>query len=190
MMEDKNVFLGETDKVKIRLLIEDDKGIYRAMSLSRPGPSLAADDRAFNVLWGYMKEDTTLACTIVEKATNNICGFCQLSKLDTGTPEVSVDIIDGYMGNGYAFEATELLMQYAALEFPLQYFVWCAYTGNSVSRHLAEKHGGVFVKEEPFLPDNLLQFALESGAIKPEDINYICTYHISKYCNALSAGKI
>ena len=43
-----------------------------------------------------------LACTIIEKVGKEICGFCQLDKIDIPTPYIGIEMRDGDMGKEYA----------------------------------------------------------------------------------------
>lgn len=98
--------------------------------------------------------------------------------MDTPAPEVGIDIRDGYMGKGYAQEAVKLLMIYTSKNYNVDYFVWKAKKANSISRHIAEKQGGVLISEEPTMEQWLIDLGREKGVLKEEDIFYVCTYRI------------
>lgn len=59
--------------------------------------------------WQDLNATNVFSCTVVEKGTGKICGFCQFRSIDTFTPEVGIDMRDGYMEKGYAQEAVKLL---------------------------------------------------------------------------------
>ena len=40
-------------------------------------------------------------CTIIEKIGREVCGFCQLEHADASTPQIEIDIRDGYVERGY-----------------------------------------------------------------------------------------
>ena len=87
---------------------------------------------------------------------------------------------DDYMGRGYAQEAVRLLMDYAGRHFEVNYFIWKANRANKVSRHIAKKLGGVLISEEPTMKPWLIDYGRKLGALKEEEISYICTYRIKK----------
>lgn len=103
-----------------------------------------------------------------------------LKNVDTPTPEIGIDMRDDYMGRGYAQEAVRLLMTYAYEHFDVDYFIWKVDKENTVSRHIAEKLGGVLITEEPTMEQWLIDYGRKVGALKEEDISYICTYRIEK----------
>lgn len=82
------------------------------------------------------------------------------------------------MGRGYAQEAVRLLIEFAYRHFEVNYFIWKANMVNTVSRHIAEKLGGVLVSEEPTMEQWLIDYGRKLGALKDEDISHICTYRI------------
>lgn len=58
--------------------------------------------------WQCLNDEDAFSCTIIEKGTEEIYGFCQFKNIDTHIPEMSIDVRDGYMGKGYAKEAVRL----------------------------------------------------------------------------------
>lgn len=70
-------------------------------------------------------------------------------------------------------------MDYASKHFEVDCFIWKV---NTVSRHIAEKLGRVFISEEPKMEQWFIDYGMELGAWKEEDISYICTYRIEKVC--------
>ena len=131
-------------------------------------------------IWKEVNAANGFPCAIIEKSTGETCGFCQLKNVDTSTLEVGIDMRDDYMGRGYAQEAVRLLMDYASEHFEVDYFIWKVNKVNAVSRHIAEKLGGVLVSEEPTMDQWLIDYGRKLGALKEEDISYICLYRIEK----------
>lgn len=131
-------------------------------------------------IWEEVNAANGFACAIIEKSTGETCGFCQLKNVDISTPEVGIDIRDGYMGKGYAQEAVRLLFDYASIHCGVDYFIWKADKTNAVSRHIAEKLGGGLVSEEPTMEQWIIDYGRKVGALKEEDISYIRTYRIEK----------
>ena len=170
---------GDGKQVYIRKLTEEDYPTYREVSYAHFSYKNVFTEKFMQTIWKEVNAASGFACVIIEKSTGEICGFCQLKNVDTPTPEVGIDMRDDYMGRGYAQEAVRLLMDYARGHFKVDYFIWKANKANKVSRHIAEKLGGELASEEPTMEQWLIDYGRELGALKEEDISYICTYKIS-----------
>lgn len=168
---------GDGKQVYIRKLAEEDYPIYREVTYAHFSYKNAFTEKFMQVIWKDVNAAKGLACAIVE-STGETCGFCQLKNIGTPTPEIGIDIRDSYMGRGYAQEAVRLLMGYASQHYNVDYFIWKADKTNAVSRHIAEKLGGELISEEATMEQWLIDYGKELGALKEEDISYICTYHI------------
>ena len=169
---------GEGKQVYIRKLIEEDYPTYREISYAHFSYKNVFTEKFMQTIWKEINAANGLACAIIEKCTGEICGFCQLKNVDTFTPEVGVDMRDDYMGRGYAQEAVRLLFDYASRHFEVDCFIWKVNKENTVSRHIAEKLGGVLISEEPTMEQWLIDLGREKGVLKEEDIFKVCTYRI------------
>ena len=169
---------GEGKQVYIRKLIEEDYPTYREISYAHFSYKNVFTEKFMQTIWKEINAANGLACAIIEKCTGEICGFCQLKNVDTFTAEVGVDMRDDYMGRGYAQEAVRLLFDYASRHFEVDCFIWKVNKENTVSRHIAEKLGGVLISEEPTMEQWLIDLGREKGVLKEEDIFYVCTYRI------------
>ena len=101
---------GDGKQIYIRKLSEEDYSVYREVNYSRSLFQKVFDDNLMQSIWKMANAEDILVCTIIEKAGKEICGFCQLDKIDTSTPYIGIDMRDGYMGKGYAQEAARLLI--------------------------------------------------------------------------------
>ncbi len=171
---------GDSKQVYIRKLVEGDYSIYREVSYAHFSYKNVFTEKLMQTLWKEVNAANGLACTIVEKNTGEICGFCQLKNIDISTPEIGIEMRDDYMGRGYAQEAVKRLIKYGSEHFEVDYFIWKASKTNLVSRHIAEKLGGVLISEEPTMEQWIIDYGRELDALKDEDISYICTYRIEK----------
>lgn len=169
---------GESKQVFIRKLIEEDYPIYREVTYAHFSYKNVFTEKFMQVIWKEVNAANGLACAIIEKSTGETCGFCQLKNVDISVHEIGIDIRDGYMGRGYAQEAVKLLISYASETYDVDYFVWKANKANFVSRHIAEKLGGVLISEEPTMEQWIIDYGREKGVLKEEDISYVCTYKI------------
>ena len=170
----------EGKQVYIRKLREEDYPIYRKVSYAHFSYKKVFTEKFMQSIWKEVNAANGLACAIIEKSTGETCGFCQLKNVDISTPEVGIDMRDDYMGRGYAQQAVRLLLDYAYRHFEVDYFIWRADKANAVSTHIVEKLGGELISEEPTMEQWIIDYGRELGALKEEDISYICTYRIER----------
>ena len=176
------VSYGDGKQVYIRKLREEDYLIYREVNYSRSLFQKVFDDNLMQGIWNMANAEDILVCTIIEKAGKEICGFCQLDKIDTPTPYIGIDMRDGYMGKGYAQEATRLLIDYASKYYNVDHFIWKADKDNYASRHIAEKLGGQLIAEKTALSQSVIDFGKANSTLTDEGITYVCVYRIEKSC--------
>lgn len=162
------------------MVLEIDYSVYREVNYSRPLFQNVFDDNLMQGIWKMANAEDILVCTIIEKIGKEICGFCQLDKIDTPTPYIGIDMRDGYMGKGYVQEAVRLLIDYASKHYDVAHFIWKADKGNYVSRHIAEKLDGQLIAEKTALPQSVIEFGKANGTLTNEDITYVCVYRIEK----------
>ena len=158
------VILKSSDKVSIAEIDEETKEIYRQMSQSRSVVKSMYSSEQFPQTWESLKTND-FVCTVIENQTGQVCGFVQILETDTKTPEVGIDIMDEFMGNGYGYEATKLLMEYYAETHEVKYFRWKASTDNAASCAIAKKHGGTIVKKKTSIPQRVIDFGKENGIL-------------------------
>ena len=89
---------GGGKQVYIRKLIEEDYPTYREVSYAHFSYKNVFTEKFMQTIWKEVNAVNSFPCAIIEKCTGEICGFCQLKNVDTSTPEVGIDIRDGYMG--------------------------------------------------------------------------------------------
>lgn len=164
---------SEGKQVLIRKLIKEDYPIYREVTYSHFSYKNVFTEKFMQKIWEEVNAANVRACAIVEKSTGEICGFCQPENIDTPTPEIGIDIKDGYVGKGYAQEAVKLLINYASQTFDVDYFIWKANKTNSISRYIAEKLGGELISDEPTMEQWTIDYGREKGVLTEEDISYI-----------------
>lgn len=170
--------MEDTNRILIRKLSEEDYPIYKEVTYAHFSYKKVFTEKFMQTIWKEVNAANGFPCAIIEKGTGETCGFCQLKNVDTLTPEVGIDMRDDYMGRGYAQEAVRLLFDYASKHFKVDYFIWKADRANVVSRHIAEKLGGELISEESTMEQWIIDYGGELGALKEEDISYICTYRI------------
>ncbi len=171
------VILKSSDKVSITEIDEDTKEIYRQMSQSRSVVKSLYSSEQFPQTWERLKIND-FVCPVIENRTGQVCGFVQILETDTTTPEVGIDIVDEFMGNGYGYESTKILMEYYAETHEVEYFRWKASTDNAASCAIAKKHGGTIMKKKTSIPQRVIDFGKENGFLTDEDITYIYIFRI------------
>lgn len=163
--------------VSICTMDDEAKDEYRNMQINRSLIKSMFNDKNFNRTWAELLDDS-FVCSIIENSTGKICGFVQMMDKESKTPEIGIDIIDGYMSQGYGYESTKLLIEYYTDNFEIDYFRWKADTTNKVSCAIAKKQGGIMVKEKPFMPQKVIDTCISNGYMTEEDISYVYIYHI------------
>ena len=169
--------LKRSDKVSISEIDEETKEIYRQMSQSCSVIKSMYSSEKFSQTWENIKAND-FVCPVIENRTGKVCGFCQILETESKTPEVGIDIMEEFMGNGYGYESTKLLMEYYAETHEVEYFRWKASTMNEASCAIARKHGGVIAKKKTLIPQRVIDFGKENGILTDEDITYIYIFHI------------
>lgn len=171
------VILKSSDKISVAQIDEGTKEIYRQMSQSRSVVKALYSSDKFPQTWDQLKAND-LVCPVIEKQTGRVCGFAQILETESKTPEVGIDIMDEFMGKGYGYESTKLLMEYYTETHEVEYFRWKASTDNVASCAIAKKHGGCIVKKKTSIPQRVIDFGKENGILTDEDITYIYLFHI------------
>lgn len=166
-------------QIIIRDLRDEDYDKYHDIFYSHSQFKKVFDLLLMDKLWTAANSEDMLVCTIIDKASGEICGFCQLDRVRISAPEIGINIADAYMGKGYAQEAVKLMLEYVVRNLGINQFIWKADADNAVSRHIVEKLGGVLISETTLLSQDVLERGQEKGWIDPEDISRICRYLIA-----------
>ncbi len=169
----------ESENLIVRHLEEADKEFYFNIHCSRWKYLELYTEHIFEKEWEGQFSEKIISCVVIEKASGKICGFCELSKAETRTPHIGIDIFDTYKGNGYGQEVATLLIHYGKTELDIDYLIWEVFASNSISRHMAEKNGGELLEKKTLVPKELLDEGIEKGLLTEEDISYIYVYKIS-----------
>ena len=172
-------FLAEDDIIGMRLMRPKEAGLH--FEMTRKNTELqTVHEWLCAHLQDEIKAGKKIVYTIIDKASESVCGFCQLDMENPKQPEIGIDIDSSFAGKGYGYRATSLLLESASTWPDTEKFVWTVYSHNWPSRHLAEKLGGVLVGEEPLLSKEFIEYGVQNNILKDEDITKVCKYIISK----------
>lgn len=170
----------ESSLVFLKHLTEEYKQGYQDMVYAQTPYKKAYTKKVLDNLWKIEMSEKQDSFAIIERSTGNISGFCMINEVNTDHPSLGIDMLDDYTGRGYAQAAIKLLIQYAFDNYSMDALLWKADRKNMISRHIAEKMGGILIKEEPTLSQDMVDLGIRVGAFKEEDINYICTYRVER----------
>lgn len=172
-------YLEGDEVIGIRRITDADKDAYYHMGKSRSFMKAVYDD-IFERLWNEFVSEEVIMFTAFEKESNSICGFCQLDMTHPSEPEIGIDMLDGYMDKGYGTRTASAVIRYASTWDSVDFFLWKADTDNIKSRKIAEHLDGALIQERKFLPDSIIDYGLEKGILKEEDLTTVCKYKIRK----------
>ncbi len=164
---DENGIFTETEHYLIRKILPKDRPYYEKLALHTLPDFLElpqdAQERAVFHVWDTLQEEEHLTCTILTKADNAFCGFCQLQWIASPVPEIGIALLPAFQKQGIALEVLPAFMRQAKKILPISHFTAKIKQNNLPSQQLAEKIGGICISTNaPFpkdLPPELRAFA-------------------------------
>lgn len=75
-------------------------------------------------------------------------GSTELMHLPSKTPEIGIALLENYRNKGFALKILQLLMKQTCKEQEVDYFLARISSRNPHSKHVCEKIGGIFIREE------------------------------------------
>ncbi len=122
---------------------------------------------------------------IAEKASLQECGYIELDYGNPEMPEVDIAVLEEYQRKGYAFEATQILLEYVFEKETVKCVIWNAFDSNIVSCKIAEKLGGVAVKGKNLIVEAMHESGFHMDSVDDKEIPKIVTYEIRKVVSPL-----
>lgn len=137
---------AEDDIICLRAIRPSDKedylNIYRAKEIWKglfANPDLHAEEG----MWNDFNSPSILNTVIIRKADGAFCGFCGLQEFtELDAPELSVELIGEFQGQGLGARALALLMKRFAEVTGSSMFASKVSCGNVASQKLMRKLGG------------------------------------------------
>ena len=109
----------------------------------------------------HWKDEKIGFCAVVEKASNQVIGWCGLWRLkETGETEVGYAVAKDFWGKGYAGEAAEAFLVYGFDILNLEKIVAVARPENTASRRVMEKLGMKYDYTGEFYGKQLVHYSI------------------------------
>ena len=106
------------------------------------------DDEEYRRLgWGILFK-VGIVLFVIEKGTNNLCGYVELKHIDSEHPEIGIELFKKYQRQGIGYKAIKLMLSKAQQIHPVSSYKIRIYYDNISSQKLFEKLGAVKVGEE------------------------------------------
>lgn len=103
------------------------------------------DYRRFS--WGILFK-VGILLFVIEKSTNNLCGYVELKHIDSDHPEIGIELFKKYQRKGIGHKTIRLMLRKAQQIHPVSSYKVRIYYDNIPSQKLFEKLGAVKVGEE------------------------------------------
>lgn len=176
----------ENNLYQLRPLNPQDRDYYmRTVIANSNTPGMYKMPGFSDYMWETTpQEDEQIFC-IFEKPSGSYCGFCNVRKSDTTTPEIGISLLPEYQGKEIGVQALHLLMDTFRIEHPVDYFIARVESSNRHSLRLMEKMDAVLFQFEDSefkqAMDALSARMAEKGIFaqeerqSPMNSKYICT---------------
>lgn len=102
---------------------------------------------------------------IIEKTTNNFCGYVQLKHIDSDQPEIGIELLKKYQHQGIGYRTIRLMLNKAQQVHPVSSYKIKIYNDNISSQKLFEKLGAERIGEEE---SEIVKFMREAKEIFKE----------------------
>lgn len=165
-----DILINRTEgDISIHTATEADKEDYIALelkgdmlqSLVKVGADKEID--MHSIIWGERYKSDCIMFAIVENATNQTVGFCEIENVSADEPTIGITIAEGYRGKGYGYLATKMMIEEGWKIFTHPYFIWEVEQENIASKKLAKKLGGVLINHRCVLPESIIQVMRKNG---------------------------
>jgi RimJ/RimL family protein N-acetyltransferase len=103
---------------------------------------LISDDIIKN-MWEYMFEDKRVSYCIMTARENDFCGYCAVKDLDADKPEIEIELLRKYRGQGIGYQALSDMMASIEETSNVSGFISVVEPDNYISQKLMYKLGGI-----------------------------------------------
>ncbi len=147
MIIDKPIALTE-GPITIRTITEADKYAFADIVLGRDimKPFAKNNETVANsirdIVWEDRQISDSISFLIVENDSKAEIGICEIHRLESSEPLISITIDDSYHNKGYGYLASKMMLEECWKIFDNPFFVWEVEKENIPSKRLAVKLGG------------------------------------------------
>ena len=100
--------------------------------------------------WEDMFAEGRLPYSIKETENKEFCGYCAIKNIKADKPEIEIELLEKFRGQGIGYVALYYLIDTLAKEYGIRKFTYCTDSDNYASQALVSKVGG--------RPDGLKRF--------------------------------
>lgn len=184
----KNDFVINGDKIILSPLDQSNMEMYlfvykRASSFSKVYemmPDFWEEQRRWIEEYVACKRNDIERFLIVEKKTLQGCGYINLDYECPEMPGVDIAILKKYQRKGYASEAAQLLLKKTFEKDTVKSIIWNVFSSNTASCKIAEKLGGVIVKERNLIVDTMREAGFNMDEIDDKESLKSVAYEVRR----------
>lgn len=145
----RKVFVEDEKYVLSRYEVSEQDLYLKAWNEIFESTPVSHDENFKQKFWNDVLSDTTkLQLKIVDKLTQEYVGEVTLMKLNTEAPELGIQLLRKYHGQGIGTRVMKLFVAKLKAVLQIEYFSVRIFSDNHVSQKMFEKMGAVKIGEE------------------------------------------
>ena len=157
---DRKAF-ASNEKYSLYSLIDEEREMYYELFKKRAMErNLDFDEKYLKLMWNSLHEIKSRVYSIYDNF-DNYCGYIELDNPTSDTPEIGIEIAVDFRNKGIAPSIVPIFIKAVCEQQFVEYFEVKIYKTNSHSRHVFEKLGAEFVKEEKSEINDILKQTLD-----------------------------
>ena len=143
--KDNGVFAENKDFL-LRARKETDKEDYLNLCIEISVMPSMYDDNFKELSWKDLLDE--IEVFVINKENNEFCGEITLKNYNSDTPEIGINLLKKYRGQGIGYKVTKLFMETVCQIQNIEYFIVRIYSDNLHSQNLFKKFGAIKIGEE------------------------------------------
>lgn len=150
---DSTVILSENENYYLKFLEVKDRDIFiKITAYTSFIPRVYKSTYYCDYFWNSVPDSDEQVLIIVEKNTGIYCGYCNVKNVNSLNPEIGIDLLPEFQGQGIGKQALELLLTNYKQDKPMEYFIAKVMSSNLNSQSLMAKLGAkpIGVEETEF----------------------------------------
>lgn len=175
--ESKEGVFARGDKVVLKHIDDCEYEGYEEVLYENSILKNAFDDQEFmKYLWKDLRSDQSLNVSIY--SGNKFCGYCGIKKVNTRSPEIMIELLKKFHGQGIGYSALSAFMAEYARIMGVDYFLSKVEADNMASVKLMKKLGG-----KPFGITSLVLKCEKEKAKLEEEFSHLIDEDLRKLAN-------
>lgn len=149
----------ETERLYIRQLTDADFEFMSLVWTERCPPIISESkedqNKFLHDLWKTTQDAALLNGVIFLREDDVFCGRINMQKIDQASPEIGIDILRDYRGQGYGPEAAAGFVNWFAETYKVSNIRVCISSSNTCSIRMFEKLDAKFVQEKSMFSEEI-----------------------------------